>query len=168
MRTEKQNWIPRVCVQCGKDFKVKPSEVVYRPAKYCSRKCSDLIRSEKLVAARRRHSQLGPNNPNWKGGIPTTVSWKKHRIKAVAEARKFVVDYLAEHPCVDCGEDDVEVLQFDHLRNKKYNISAMVCNGYRVYTIKQEMDKCEVRCANCHIKITKLRRLESSVAKRCK
>ncbi len=61
---------------------------------------------------------------------------------------QFVWDYLAAHPCVDCGNNNPMVLTFDHLRDKIYNISDMKTNSLE--KIREEIAKCEVRCANCH------------------
>ena len=52
--------------------------------------------------------------------------------------------------CVDCGEKDVVVLEFDHLKDKTHNISNMIHDGYSLDRLVEELDKCEVRCANCH------------------
>lgn len=66
-----------------------------------------------------------------------------------------VISYLREHLCVDCGEKDIVVLQFDHVRGKKVKaVSYMVYNCYSWERIKREIEKCDVRCANCHIRKT--------------
>jgi len=71
--------------------------------------------------------------------------------------KKFVDDYLASHPCVDCGEKDIDVLDFDHLGNKLCNVRYMANSCWSVEMIKKEIEKCEVRCANCHRRITRKR-----------
>jgi hypothetical protein len=52
--------------------------------------------------------------------------------------------------CVDCGINNHIILDFDHLRNKKYNISRMIHDGFSWKAIKKEIEKCEIVCANCH------------------
>jgi hypothetical protein len=74
-------------------------------------------------------------------------------------AQRYVWDYLSTHPCVDCGETDPVVLEFDHVRGKKRaSIARMVSNLYSVDSIKKEIAKCEVRCANCHRRRTSKRK----------
>jgi hypothetical protein len=83
---------------------------------------------------------------------------KKH-IARVREMRDRTSDenqlrmwlYLACHPCVDCGERDPVVLQFDHLRDKRTDVSYMAISGFKWDTILAEIAKCVVRCANCHM-----------------
>lgn len=76
---------------------------------------------------------------------------KKSKRKILSEARKFILDYLSSHPCVDCGESDLVILEFDHVRGKKiYNVTAMVSSGYSRELIETEISKCDIRCCNCH------------------
>lgn len=76
------------------------------------------------------------------------------RRKVKQETYVFIVDYLKAHPCVDCGETDIVVLQFDHQNNKVINISAAIRQKWSINSIKREIAKCEVRCANDHTRRT--------------
>ncbi len=77
--------------------------------------------------------------------------------KARLERTTKLLKFFAEHPCVDCGEMDPLVLEFDHLRDKEFNIStALSCRKWK--TVLDEIEKCEVVCANCHRRRTARRR----------
>ena len=64
----------------------------------------------------------------------------KQRLKEIKEASG----------CIDCGQKNHIVLDFDHLKDKKYNVSRMIHDGFSWAAIKKEIAKCEVVCANCH------------------
>lgn len=66
-------------------------------------------------------------------------------------ARKRVMAFLLEHPCVDCGEGDPVVLDFDHIdpAEKTDSVSQLFRNGAYKKAF-EEIEKCIVRCANCH------------------
>lgn len=69
-----------------------------------------------------------------------------------------LLDYLREHPCVDCGEGDPVVLEFDHLRDKIKEVTALAQAGNSWQSVLDEIAKCEVVCANCHRRRTSMRR----------
>ena len=81
---------------------------------------------------------------------------KQQRLGRVHRNRLVVRKYLETHPCVDCGETDFVVLQFDHIDRltKKSTVSVLVLQGRKVEMIEAEIAKCQVRCANCHIRRT--------------
>jgi hypothetical protein len=60
--------------------------------------------------------------------------------------------YFAEHPCVDCGERDIRCLEFDHRdrSTKSANIAFLLRAAVSWEVISAEIEKCDVRCANCH------------------
>jgi hypothetical protein len=90
---------------------------------------------------------------------PTRIRHRKLREKATLAAKELVAAYLLSHPCVACGESDPIVLEFDHVRGvKTANVALMVSRGYRLWRVQAEIAKCEVRCANCHRRVTHQRR----------
>lgn len=85
------------------------------------------------------------------------------------KAAEYVWDYKKTHPCVDCGEKDPIVLEFDHVRGRKHkNISHMV-HKYPVSLdeLKKEITKCDIRCANCHRKVTFKRKQTKKEKTKC-
>lgn len=72
----------------------------------------------------------------------------------ILKNKQNLIVFLKEKFCLDCGLNDIEVLEFDHLRDKEHNIAKMIGDGYSWSTILKEIKKCEVVCANCHRKRT--------------
>jgi len=71
------------------------------------------------------------------------------------ELRRLMYLYLLENPCVDCGESDPVVLEFDHVKDDKSAvISRMMANNLSWAKVRTEIEKCQVRCANCHRRVT--------------
>lgn len=64
----------------------------------------------------------------------------------------FIYEYLSKNPCVDCGEGDVAVLEFDHKAElgKLKAVSGLIRDRSSLSRLQQEISKCDVRCANCH------------------
>lgn len=66
--------------------------------------------------------------------------------------RRWLLDYLRGSACVDCGNADLRVLEFDHRdpSSKRSEVSVLASDGYSLATVMLEVEKCDVRCANCH------------------
>lgn len=86
---------------------------------------------------------------------------KAHNAKTSDIVRAWVAEYLRGHPCVDCGEIDSIVLEFYHRDRaaKRIEISRMLRRGFSLESVKAEVGKCDVRCANCHRRKTHQQRL---------
>lgn len=63
---------------------------------------------------------------------------------------EFIHAYLADHPCVDCDESDIVVLDFDHIGLKRANVVDLAWGEHSIASMEREIAECEVRCANCH------------------
>ena len=76
------------------------------------------------------------------------------RNNAAYQARNMrrIVEFLIAHPCVDCGERDPVVLDFDHRdpASKTVEVGSLLRYAGSWAALEREIAKCEVRCANCH------------------
>ncbi len=77
---------------------------------------------------------------------------KKRNLEIKTNIVKYLQNYLSNKSCIDCGESDIAVLEFDHTnRSKKFKaVSTLIRCGYPMEVILEEISKCDIRCANCH------------------
>lgn len=90
---------------------------------------------------------------HYKNNLKYYLEKANKRNKLVKEtAINYIGPYLLSHPCVDCGEKDILVLEFDHKdrKMKETEIRRIIENGGSLEKIINEIAKCDVRCANCH------------------
>lgn len=103
------------------------------------------VRSECKICSNKNKKIRYQNDPEsqTKNNIKTDKLRKRNRI--------FVYNFLLRSKCIDCGDARWQVLDFDHVREEKYdNISNMVHSGCSISRIETEISKCEIRCSNCH------------------
>jgi hypothetical protein len=74
----------------------------------------------------------------------------------IAERTAYLIELFRERPCVDCGETDPLVLEFDHLGHKNFDIAKGLPNR-NWQAVLNEIATCDVVCANCHRRRTSLR-----------
>lgn len=75
----------------------------------------------------------------------TDVDKRLHRIN---KNTQLIIDYKKTNPCIECGENNPIFLDFDHIRDKKYNVSNMLEMSHEL--IMEEISKCVIRCVFCH------------------
>jgi hypothetical protein len=127
--------VTKCCYKCG-EFKSLESFAINRSksdgrANMC-RSCKKVYNATYYGDTKERH------NP----------SRAERRKRERAEVTHRLIEYLQRHPCVDCGETDIVVLDFDHQRDKTMDIHRM--RGYSWSRVAAEIEKCEVVCANDH------------------
>ena len=105
------------------------------------RPCSSAYHREHYVANRQRYIEQA----------------RIQKQKLMLERTTYLIKFFETHACVDCGERDPVVLEFDHLRDKSFAIGPELSRR-SWQSILDEMEKCEVVCANCHRRRTAQRR----------
>lgn len=81
---------------------------------------------------------------------------KIRRAKIKRNLQIKLVDYLKNKSCEICGESDIRVLEFDHLDpvTKRFGIATAITDGRKWPDILEEIECCQILCANCHKKLT--------------
>jgi len=78
--------------------------------------------------------------------------FKSRAKKRRRENRQWFITYKQSLKCSKCGDERWYVLDFHHRKNSKknLNICEMVNRVYSKEKIVEEIEKCDVLCANCH------------------
>ena len=81
------------------------------------------------------------------------AKWRRQHAERARERRVYLAELKAARGCSQCSEDDPRVLQFHHRdeSEKEFTIGAAV-NYRSLEALLREVEKCDVLCANCHIK----------------
>ena len=83
-------------------------------------------------------------------GRPARLARRRAQIVA---ARRWMAEIKTGVPCADCGETfPIYVMHWDHLPGfqKIDQVSVMVSSRTREAAL-EELKKCELVCANCHV-----------------
>ena len=97
---------------CGETLK-PPDDFMWRARtqgtkdSYC-RPCRAAYKQEHYAANKERYNEE-------RSGYTAAI---------VLERTNWLLEYFEDHPCVDCGETDPVVLEFDHLRDKEFDIGS--------------------------------------------
>jgi hypothetical protein len=81
-------------------------------------------------------------DPAWRSSLSTRPSRRRNIL--------HLLEYLQRTPCVDCGEADPVVLDFDHIGLKRSGVVQLAARECSIANLECEIAECEVRCANCH------------------
>jgi hypothetical protein len=116
---------------------------------------AEIARCEVVCANchRRRTAARG----RWRRGAVSDASTRPHANPNVARNVSYLLEILRRRPCVDCQERDPIVLEFDHIGPKRAPVTQLAWHGCSIATIDREIGQCEVRCANCHRRMTAMR-----------
>ncbi|MCX6765012.1 MAG: hypothetical protein NT148_00530 [Candidatus Nealsonbacteria bacterium] len=68
----------------------------------------------------------------------------------IEKYQKYLNNYKEDRGCFKCGNKDHRVLEFHHLRDKKFTIGYAYYCHFGMERVKEEIKKCAVICANCH------------------
>ena len=103
----------------------------------------------------RRHKCRLCRNAEWVEQYSTNDKFREYNLKRTQASRAknshYIHEYKLKHPCIQCGETDPVVLEFDHRDRDTKCFSVSYAASHKTFRVlKEEMDKCDVLCANCH------------------
>lgn len=79
------------------------------------------------------------------------TKYHSYNIRRRRELFDKVYAFLEGKSCLDCEESNPIVLDFDHVRGVKIaGVTVLANRNFSWLKIQEELQKCEVVCANCH------------------
>ena len=84
-------------------------------------------------------------------------SESRSKKRALTERRRrknkeWIHEQKRKSGCIECGERDSIVLDFHHRDSSDTvtSLAEMICRGFSIKRMQEEIEKCDVVCANCH------------------
>ena len=106
--------------------------------------------SDKTLESVRRY-----NREYYRRNREVLLERQRDKNRRLAESRrKWIVEYKKTLFCVRCGENHPATLTFHHREalDKSFEIGNAICLGVSLKRLVEEIEKCDVLCANCHAK----------------
>lgn len=100
---------------------------------------------------------------HWRAREGNRAREQTSRVQLRAGVRSAVMTLKLERGCIVCGYNEhPAALQFDHLdpETKNFTIANVISGGMCISTLLEEIEKCEVVCANHHAVRTYERKYE--------
>jgi hypothetical protein len=146
----------RLCKKCG-IFKSVDAFGKHSWCRECLRSYMKSKRSDPAYLEKERSFQVAYREQN--------LSEMRSKDRGRMARQQEWLNGMKSDPCVDCGRTfHPSVMDFDHVAGYKFRGIGEIL-GYSEEIILQEIDKCELVCANCHRVRTKSRRVNRSVNK---
>jgi hypothetical protein len=95
-----------------------------------------------LVCANCHRRRTATRIRSWR----TDPDWRSARSTRPSRGRNllYLLDYLQETPCVDCGEQDPVVLDFDHIGVKHSGVVQLAGRECSIASLEREIAECQV------------------------
>jgi hypothetical protein len=103
------------------------------------------------------HRRRTAQRAGWRRAQPGAADERPIADRRIARNIARVHAILRRSACVDCGERDPVVLEFDHRGPKRGSVTQMAWWGASIAAIDAEIAQCDIRCANCHRRVTAAR-----------
>lgn len=124
----------KVCSKCNGDpkpigeFHTRPNGKPYSYCKACHRNYT--------------HDHYERNKASY------VAKAQRNNQRYVEKIQDWILDYFKTHHCIDCGEDDPLVLEFDHRdgESKDFEIGKVIHRGWKLTRIIEE-----VACTMCQL-----------------
>jgi hypothetical protein len=151
------------CVDCGEANPVvlefdhigeKTASLSVMLAQTATREAVDAEIARCEVVCTNCHRRRTASRAGWRRASPTASLVCPYPTRHVERNITHIYDVLRRAACVDCGESDPLVLEFDHVDLKRAPVTRLAWDGCSLATIDAEIGRCEIRCANCHRRMT--------------